>query len=173
MYNSNLILYDRKTDTYWSQLDGLAIVGELTGMKLTSVSIDTVTWREWKEEHPDSEVLSLDTGYSRSYGFDPYGGYYEDDFLIFPVEGQDDRVHPKTVIFGVEVNGAYKAYREDDLKELVKIEDTVGGARITLEREDSGLVRVTNLQTGEEIVHVRNFWFSWYAFHPDTDLYSK
>jgi hypothetical protein len=45
-------MYDRKTDTYWSQLDGLAIIGELTGMKLTMVSIDTVTWREWKDAHP-------------------------------------------------------------------------------------------------------------------------
>ncbi len=173
LYNSNLVMYDRKTDSYWTQIDGLAIVGELTGTKLTPVSIDTVTWREWKIAHPDSEVLSQETGFSRPYGRDPYGNYYEDSFLLFPVEGRDDRIHPKTVIFGIEVNGVYKAYREDDLKELKTIEDTVNGVRIKIERDDAGIVKINNLDTGEEIVKERDFWFAWYAFHPDTELYSK
>ena len=171
LYNSNLVMYDRKTDSYWSQIDGLAIVGELTGTKLTPVSIDTVVWRDWKNEHPDSEVLSQETGFSRAYGRDPYGSYYEDSFLFFPVENEDDRIHPKTVIFGVKVNGIYKAYKEDDLKQLKTIEDTVGGVEIKVERENSGIVRVTNLETGEEIVKERDFWFAWYAFHPETELY--
>ncbi len=173
LYNSNLVMYDRKTDSYWSQLDNIAIVGELAGNKLTPVSIDTVVWRDWKKEHPDSEVLSQDTGFGRSYGVDPYGSYYEDSFIFFPVENRDDRVHPKTVIFGIAVNGVYKAYKEDDLEESKVIEDTVGEVRIKLEREDSGTVRVTNLETGEEIVKERGFWFAWYAFHPDTELYTK
>ena len=173
LYNSNLVLYDRKTDSYWSQLDEMAIVGELAGTKLTPISIDTVVWRDWKKEHPDSEVLSQDTGFTRDYGRDPYGSYYEDSFLFFPVENRDDRVHPKTVIFGIKINGVYKAYKEDDLEELKAIEDTVSGVRIKIEREDSGTVRVTSLETGEKIVKERGFWFAWYAFHPDTELYIK
>ncbi len=172
LYNSNLVLYDRKTDTYWTQLDGLAIVGELTGTKLTPVSVNTVVWRDWKEAYPDSEVLSRETGFSKPYGRDPYGNYYEESYLLFPVENSDDRVHPKTVVFGVEIDGTYKAYKEDDLKELETIEDTVGGVKIEIEREDSGIVRITNLETGEEIVAERGFWFAWYAFHPDTELYT-
>ncbi len=176
LYNSNLVMYDRKTDSYWSQIEGLAIVGELTGTKLTPLSIDTVVWRDWKKGHPDSEVLSQETGfvdYYDIYGQDPYGSYYEDSFLLFPVENEDDRIHPKTVIFGVEVNGTYKAYQEDDLKNMKTIEDTVGGVSIRIEREDSGIVSFTNLETGEEIVKERGFWFAWYAFHPDTELYTK
>ncbi len=173
LYNSNLVLYDRKTDSYWSQLDEMAIVGELAGTRLTPISVDTVVWRDWKKEHPDSEVLSQETGFVRSYGVDPYGSYYEDSFILFPVENTDDRVHPKTNIFGIEVNGAFKAYQEDDLIELKTIEDTVGGVRIRLERDDAGVVRVTNLETGEEVVKDRGFWFAWYAFHPDTELYVK
>ncbi len=164
-------MYDRKTDSYWSQLDSLAIVGELTGTRLIELSIDTVVWRDWKKAHPDSEVLSQDTGFRRDYGRDPYGSYYEDSFLFFPVEHEDDRVHPKTVIFGIEVNGAYKAYQEDDLEELKVIEDSVGGVGIKIEKEDAGTVRVTNLETGEEIIKERGFWFAWYAFHPETELY--
>ncbi len=116
-------------------------------------------------------MLSQDTGFSRRYGVDPYGSYYEDSFVFFPVENVDDRIHPKTVIFGVEVNGSYKAYQEDDLKELNVIEDTVSGVNIRLERDESGIVTVINRETGGEIVKERGFWFAWYAFHPDTELY--
>jgi len=172
LYNSNLVMYDRKTDTYWSQIDGNAIVGELTGQELKAISIDTVVWRDWKKAHPDSEVLSQNTGFTRSYGRDPYGNYYEDSFLIFPVENSDDRVHPKTVVFGVEVEGVFKAYQEDVLIEQGVIEDVVGGVNIKVERDKAGIVKITNVDTGEEIVKERDFWFAWYAFHPDTGLYT-
>jgi hypothetical protein len=173
LYNSNLVMYDRMTETYWTQIDGKAIIGELTGMELNDVSIDTVVWRDWKKEHPDSEVLSKDTGFSRQYGRDPYGNYYEDSFVMFPVEHEDNRVHPKTVIFGIEVNGFYKAYREDDLLKNPVIEDTVNGVKIRVTRSTDGTVRVMNQDTGEEIVKERDFWFAWYAFHPDTALYES
>ena len=166
-------MYDRKTNTYWTQIDGLAVVGELTGMTLKPVSLDTVVWREWKIAHPDSEVLSKDTGFSRSYGRDPYGNYYEDSFLMFPVENEDDRIHPKTVVFGIEVNGKYRAYKEDDLMENPFIEDSVDGISIRVTRSMDGIVRIENLESGEEIVKERDFWFAWYAFHPDTTLYER
>lgn len=173
LFNSNLVMYDRKTETYWSQIDGRAIVGELTGQKLKEVSIDTVTWREWKAEHDDSLVLSKDTGFSRQYGKDPYGNYYEDSFLFFPVENEDNRVPPKTVIFGIEINGEHKAYAEEDVKKAGTIQDRVGGEPITVTRDKAGIVKIVNSDTGEEIVKERGFWFSWYAFHPDTSLYQK
>lgn len=173
LYNSNLVMYDRKTNSYWTQIDGLAVVGELTGTKLKPISIDTVTWRDWKKEHPDSEVLNRNTGYFRPYGKDPYGSYYEDSFVFFPVEAQDKRVHPKTVIFGIYINGVYKAYKEDDLIDLKIIEDTVNKVNIKVERDSAGIVKITNTDTGEEIIKERDFWFAWYAFHPDTTLYEK
>lgn len=171
LYNSNLVMYDRKTDTYWTQIDGKAIIGELTGRELKEISIDTVSWLDWKEAHPDSEVLSQDTGYSRAYGRDPYGSYYEDSFLMFPVENSDKSIHPKTVIFGIEVNGVYKAYKEEDLMRMDTFEDTVSNMRIRITRDDAGIVRIIGVETGEEIVKERDFWFAWYAFHPDTLLY--
>ena len=174
LFNSNLVMYDRKTDTYWTQIGGQAIIGELTGMKLEPVSIDTVTWRDWKAAHPDSEVLSQNTGFFRDYGRDPYGNYYEDSFLIFPVDNEDDRIHPKTVIYGIEVDGVYKAYEEDDVinagGELI---DAVSGVNVKVERDSAGLVKITNTDTGEEIVKERDFWFAWYAFHPNTGLYES
>ncbi len=168
LYQSNLIMYDRVTDTYWQQIDGNAIVGELVGQELVEVSIDTVVWRDWKVAHPDSEVLSQETGYSRPYGKDPYGSYYENSNLFFPVDEQDNRIHAKTQIVGVEINGAYKAYRRDDVS---LIEDTVGGVSITLQKLDDGRIVIEDSE-GNEIVKEEDFWFAWYAFHPTTELYS-
>jgi hypothetical protein len=171
LYNSNLVMYDRKTNSYWTQIDGLAVVGELTGTELEAVSIDTVVWRDWKKAHPKADVLSQETGFSRAYGRDPYGSYYEDSFLIFPVDEEDDRVHPKTVVFGIEVKGKFSAYTEIDLKEAGTIEDTVGGVDIKVHRDQDGTVKITEVDSGREIVKERDFWFAWYAFHPDTKLY--
>ncbi len=171
LYNSNLVMYDRKTSSYWTQIGGLAIVGELAGTQLEAVSIDTVVWRDWKVAHPESEVLSQDTGFSRDYGRDPYGSYYEDSFVPFPLENEDDRIHPKTVVFGIEVNGEFSAYVEDDLKKKPVIKDTVGGVDIEVRRKRDGTVKITEAESGQEIVKERDFWFAWYAFHPKTKLY--
>jgi len=175
LYNSNLVMYDDKTDTYWQQIDGDAIVGELTGMELKELSVDTLVWRDIKNSpnFEGTEVLSQNTGMNRNYGRDPYGNYYEDSFLIFPVEDSDDRIHPKTVIFGIEINGNYKAYQEDDLIELKEINDIVNGVSIKVERSEEGIVKITNLETNEEIVKERDFWFAWYAFHTDTELWEE
>jgi hypothetical protein len=171
LYQSNLIMYDEETNTYWQQIDGKAIYGELTGQELEEVSIDTVVWKDWKTVHPDSEVLSQDTGINRNYGKDPYGSYYEDSFLIFPVENENNIIHPKTIIFGIEVDGQYKAYKEEDLVVLGTIEDVVNNVSIKLERDNVGIVSVTNIESGEEIIKERDMWFAWYAFHPETSLY--
>ncbi len=171
LYNSDLVMYDRKTDTLWDQVTGRAIIGELTGMRLKQVPIDTVTWEDWKKLHPDTKVLSRETGFIRSYGRTPYGDYDTSRSIYFPVENEDLRLHPKEVIFGVEINGRYKAYTEEDLKKLGKIEDTFNGANLIVERSESGIVTVKNKDINEDIIPVRSFWFAWFAFHPDTELY--
>ena len=94
LYNSNLVMYDRQTQTYWSQIDGLAIVGELSGQALASIAVETVRWSEWRTAHPDSEVLSQETGFDRDYGRDPYITYYANNSICFPVQGRDDRIPP-------------------------------------------------------------------------------
>jgi hypothetical protein len=170
LYNSNLVMYDRLTDTYWTQIEGKAIVGELTGMKLEPISIDTVAWGVWKSIHPEAEVLSRVTGHSRRYGVDPYGSYYSNLSVWFPVENEDGRLHPKEVIFGIEVNGEYKAYPEREVLGSGLIEDVVGGEAVMIAEDGNGVVRITK-SNGEEVVKERDFWFAWVAFHPETALY--
>ncbi len=167
LYNSNLVMYDRLTETYWSQIDGVGIVGKHAGVTLDPVPIDTVTWGGWKEGNPDAKVLNRNTGYMRDYGEDPYGSYYNDSNLFFPVENEDNSIHPKTVVHGVGLNGAFKAYPEDRING--SFTDTVGNVTLRIEKEDG--VTITRTDTGERVAAERSFWFAWYAFHPDTELY--
>ena len=171
LYNSNLVMYDRVTGSYWTQIDGLAIVGNRSGDRLARISVNTVTWGAWKASHPDTLVLDRETGFDRPYGHEPYGGYNEDSYVWFPVENRDDRLHPKTAVIGIEVNGTSAAYPEHDLDTLGVIEDRVGGLRVRLERDSDGCVRVTCPTTGEVLSSQQSFWFAWIAFHPDTELY--
>jgi len=171
LYNSNLVMYDEETDTYWSQIDGKAIVGELTGQELTAISIDTVVWKDFVSDNSNAEVLSRETGMDRPYGQSAYASYFANDFLLFDVENEDTekKIKNKDVVFGVELNGKYKAYTEASLIERGEIVDEGFGVRVT--RTSEGIVVVTSLDTNEEIVKERDFWFAWFAFHPETELY--
>ncbi len=171
LYNSDLVMYDRKTDTYWDQITGRAIVGELTGMRLKQIPIDTVRFSDWKKAHPDTVVLSTDTGSRRDYTDNPYLGYDEVSAIYFSVDNLDERLHPKAVVHGVELEDRYVAFPDSELAKGSTVEYVLDGKTLTVEKNDFGIVSVTLKETGSEIVPVRGFWFAWAAFHPDTELY--
>lgn len=175
LHNSDLVMYDRYEGNLWQQITGEGIVGPAArrNEKLKQVPIITTTWGEWKKEHPNTQVLSKDTGHSRNYDQYPYGTYEQDDQLLFGVKGLDKSLQIKTEVYGVEINGSSKAYPESAFDKEKVIEDTVGNTAIRLERTESGQVKVTNLQTQEEIIPTRLFWFAWASFHPDTELYVR
>lgn len=173
LHNSDLVMYDRYEGSLWQQITGEAIVGPAARRDevLVKVPIITVPWSQWKAEHPDSQVLSRDTGFLRDYDQYPYGTYEEDDELLFGVKGLDRSLLIKTVVYGVEVNGASKAYPESIFEKSTVVKDAVGGVPLTLTKEPNGEIKVTNTKTGEAIIPIRLFWFAWAAFHPETELY--
>ncbi|AJM92225.1 DUF3179 domain-containing protein [Nitrosopumilus piranensis] len=132
LYNSNLLMYDRLTESYWSQALGKAVKGELTGYQLDLVPFDVITWGDWKKLHPDTLVLTTDTGYIRSYATDPYGNYYTEPRIMFPVENNDDRMHPKEIIIGFNQDGIYKAYKQSDIESKTIINDSIGDVPLVL-----------------------------------------
>jgi hypothetical protein len=77
LYLSALVMYDRQTESLWSQVERTAIAGALTGTTLELVPVTMVRWGDWRQTHPDGHVLSRDTGYNRAYGTNPYVGYDE------------------------------------------------------------------------------------------------
>jgi hypothetical protein len=132
LYNSNLLMYDRWTESYWSQALGIAVTGELTGMQLKTIPFDVITWGDWKKLHPETLVLTTDTGHLRSYATDPYGDYYTDPRIIFPVDNSDDRMHPKEIILGFNEDGIYKAYKQNDVEIKKIINDDIGNTSLML-----------------------------------------
>lgn len=132
LYNSNLVMYDRSTDSLWSEALGLAIKGDLTGYNLKTYPSDIVRWGDWKLLYPDSQVLTEKTGFIRPYGTDPYGDYYSQPTIYFPVDHQDDRLPPKKIICGYHHGSNYKAYKLDDIESSKIINDDVGGKKILI-----------------------------------------
>jgi len=117
LVNSNLLMYDRQTESEWPQILGRAIDGEMKGASLEEVPLVWTTWEQWKERGPeDALVLSTKTGYIRSYGRDPYGsysgsdrGYYENRDTLFPVLAESERLEPKEVVVGVKTDDTQHA----------------------------------------------------------------
>ena len=80
---SNLIMYDRPTESWWQQATGEAIAGEFTGRQLTFVPAPMVSWADAQTAYPEGDVLSRDTGHTRDYGQNPYPGYDDPDSTPF------------------------------------------------------------------------------------------
>src|SRR5215218_9519998 len=88
--NSDLVMYDRQTESWWQQITAEAVVGELTGERLEVLPSQILSWAEFRRLHPDGEVLSRDTGHSRPYGENPYTGYDQPESSPFLFEGETD-----------------------------------------------------------------------------------
>lgn len=175
LWNSNLVMYDRKTDSLWSQVLGEAIVGEMTGTQLNVLPSDIMRYGDFKKINPDGAVLSRDTGTIRFYGQDPYGDYYTTPGIYFPVGKKDDRLNEKDFILGIVVNGKAKAYLPEVVKRVGKIEDRFEGKTIIVKYEkEIDAVRLFEKKsdgTLDRINPFSAFWFSWVATHPDTEVF--
>ncbi len=117
---SDLVMWDRQTESWWQQFNGEAIVGDLTGTKLEFLPSAIISWADFKSKHPDGQVLSIETGFPRSYGRNPYPGY--DDIKSFPFaftgDLEDGDLPPMARVLGIlPKDGPSEAYSLDLLKE--------------------------------------------------------
>lgn len=135
LYNSNLILYDRSTDSHWSQMLLESVNGKLIGEKAETFAVVETTWKTWKALYPDTKVVSLQTGHSRNYNQYPYGDYRTNhNNLIFPFSPKDQRLPAKERVHGIIINDKAKAYRFESFSEkgLNLIEDDVLGTPVVV-----------------------------------------
>ena len=226
LYRSNKLMYDRATDTLWSQLLGEPVIGPLadSGIKLRLFPVVLTTWGEWVAEHPDTTVLSLDTGYYPPYLYTPedfpnsiYFDYRNQSDTMFPVWNRDARLATKEEVLGLSFGDAHKAYSVEVLRRERVVNDRVGGTQVVIiassrstdtrvyDRDEQvfgltqgdatpgghptslvdsdGVVwRVTEdslvntadpSQTLARLPSHLAFWFGWFAFHPDTEVYGE
>ncbi len=134
LYNSNLIPYDRATDSNWSQMRLDCVNGELMGKRISMVQIVETSWANWKARYPDTEVMTTETGHDRDYDRYPYGSYRTNSQLIFPIDIQDDRLPLKERVLGIIRNGKAKVYRFSDFAESGNqvIQDEFEGQQIVI-----------------------------------------
>ena len=174
LYESAMVMYDRETETYWYHINGLGLQGPLKGERLSILPSSMMLWRDWKEQQPNTQVLSLDTGFSRPYLSNPSVSYAQPNSdPAFPVSRQDARLFPKEQVIGVTVQGISKAY-------LIKavqgksIRDTVHGKQVEVVGDDEGIsAQLFFIEDNKRVPAPSSstFWFAWFAAYPDTELY--
>ncbi len=201
LVNSNLIMYDRDTDTWFPQILAVGIRGPHTGAALVERPVVWTSWRRWRAANPETEVLSTSTGFARNYGRDPYGaynpqsGYYlPDSGRMFPVMNEDGRFPAKSMVLGARTRDAAAAFPLERLREEHRLDLDVNGETFTAIYDaalDSGYVfrGATRAEaaidgagpagvtwTGgpqpESLNTFQAMWFAWAAFYPQTAVHA-
>jgi hypothetical protein len=184
--DSDLVMYDRQTESWWQQFSGQALVGGLAGKKLRQLPARIVSWREFRRMHASGLVLNRDTGFVRDYGTNPYAGY--DDIASPPIfaarNEDDDRLPPKERVVYVEVGEKAFAIPFSVLadKRTIELETDAGelvvrwrpgvasalDAAAIAEGRDVG--SASALLNGEPVPFNEPFWFAVAAFRPDIEI---
>jgi hypothetical protein len=200
LVNSNLIMFDRDTDTWFPQVLAIGIQGPHQGAALVERPMVWTTWERWRTIHPDTAVLSTDTGFARNYHRDPYGaynprsGYYvPDSGTMFPLMHTDTRFPPKAEVIGARTAEAAVAFPLPRLREAGRAELEANGTVFTAlydEALDTGYVfrgrsdataeiggtgpQAVTWPEGAGLEPVNSFqamWFAWAAFYPETAVH--
>lgn len=225
LFRSNKLMYDRQTRTLWNQLTGEPVQGELvgTGVSLDLLPVVLTTWEAWQEQHPNTLVLDIDTGFNRNYELGAaYGSYFSAEETMFPVWQRSELLETKDQVYAITVDGLPKAYPLDLIAEQQVINDVVNGRNLVV-IGTRGIVDVTSNRgheyspgsevrvfdrgdldfsptdnpdvvvsadgvewtiTEAELVasdgrtqprysgHLA-YWYGWFAFFPNTDLYGQ
>ena len=178
LHGSDLIMWDRQTQSWWQQLTGEGIAGELAGSQLILMPSSIVSWTDLRVGHPDGLALSRDTGFDRGYGSNPYAGYDRADTPPFLFQGNlDGRLLPKERVVALTINGVAAAVPYTTLKQQRVIHYTVGeqdlvvffkpGTRSALDRH----VIADSTAVGTTGVFATSFEGRKLTFHNDGDAF--
>ena len=196
LLNSNLVMFDRDTESYFSQIAATGLTGDHAGNALDEVNLIWTTWGEWRVQHPVTKVLSDDTGHMRNYSSDPYGrynprgGYYSAREVIFPLMHESDAHHPKEMVVGARTAEASVHVVLDDLK-THRVQQTGSFVAVYDASFSTGhiyradvLPEITPLEDNryaidgetyapdalplDALVSIEAFFFAWNAFYPSS-----
>ncbi|WP_435194456.1 DUF3179 domain-containing protein [Natronomonas sp. EA1] len=165
LYKNDLVMYDEKTGSLWSQIMATAINGPRTGERLSLVPAALTTWGEWKAEYPDSLVLRpppesntvVGRHATRDYDRNPYAGYTSSRQIGIGGEYDDERLHPKTQVIGVATEDAARAYPLDAVLRAGVVNDTVGDRPVVVTTHgEASLVAYIRTVDGETLTFERD-----------------
>jgi hypothetical protein len=191
LWNSNVLLYDRREDgageSLWSQVHMKAVTGPAAceGLELKLLPSELTSWRDWQARHPKTTVMSRQTGHLRKYDVSPYRAYFSNDRLMFPalqVKKKPERFLNKEPLIVVNVGDKWKAYAIRDIKLVAGrqsvddgdgfIEDVVGGKRLRIEYiEDGNSSRAKLIDDSAEVPAAYMCWFALASMLPEAEIY--
>ena len=168
LWNSNLVFQDQETESLWVQILQRSVDGSLAGQELEVYPSSEMTWDGFKGAYPYGTVLSRTTGYDRDYTRDPYNEYQEDHSILYSLTHMDERMNSKERVLGVVSADGAKAYELSLFENESELYDAVGSADLTIEADSDQLY----VNSTDEVVAYKTFWFCWAAAHPETELYN-
>lgn len=172
LWNANLLMYDRQTESLWSQVRHQAVTGPRAGTRLNVISSTLTHWRTWKKKHPDTEVLSRKTGYIRDYHVDPYEDFYAGRWgLRIPglslVKGEEE----KEMMVGILLGDKAKAYPLKLVKQLRVLQDQIEGRSLTLRYDPATDALQAEDERGQPLVTTIAYWYVWKGVHRNSQRY--
>lgn len=170
LYQSDVLMYDRESNSLWSQLMMKGVSGPGKGTRLTLLPSEHMTWSAWRERYPQGQVLSTDTGHSRDYRATAYSSYFATEQTMFPVPQTRRELRNKEWIVGIILGGTAKAYPLEQLPSN-PVKDRIGKHEITVRHDAAARRPVVLDAAGDPVPHVVAFWFAWQAFYPQTELW--
>lgn len=168
LYNSNVLMYDRRDKGLWSQLGMRAVSGPLVGTALDMLPVQIVSFDRFKAAYPKAQIVSNKTGHQRNYGQSPYESYFARDGLMVPVKGVGDALPRKTLGVGVATDGHAWFVPADLCRDGYTLSTPAGDVRLTA---DGAGVRVDSAPEG--VRTAQTFYYSWSAFYPETEVVNK
>lgn len=143
----------------------------MTGKELATLPHRLTSWKKWKKSHPDTLVLSSDTGHKRDYSKDPYEDYYKSPFSFFG-SSPPPTLPEKTLVIGIEFKGMKRAYPLEEFKRLKRpVKDRIGSVELSINLNGLGGEVTASGEDGMKIEGLITYWFVWHKFHPDTTVY--
>ena len=173
LYQSDVLMYDRQTESLWSQLAMKCVAGGQVGTELRWLVSEQLSFAAWRAKYPDGSVLAPPTGTAKNYGASPYARYENSPDTMFPVPMHRSDLPAKSWGIGTRVNGTAMGYPVALLGQYPTIQDEIHGVAIEVEY-DAGKrqATVTETASGRKVPSVSVYWFAWQAFYPDTELWT-
>ena len=173
LYNSDVLLYDRQTGSLWSQIMSQAVTGPMRHTKIDLLPSRHTNWADWRELHPETLVLSTDTGYQRNYSSSPYLSYEQSNRLMFDVEIRNRAYANKDLVLGLSIGDRHRAYPLEELEKqgAERFNDELAEQQFTVVWSESANSAHVLDQSETEIPTVLAYWFAWYTFHPQTEIF--
>jgi len=169
LYNSGFLMYDRETESLWSQFLGKAVSGPLAGKALRRVRIRQEDLTSWRTRVGSTRVLERPSP-GIDYRFSPFERYLVENSVRYPVKARDERFHAKELVLGVVVGGKARAYLGSMLtREGGWAEDVFHGRKIQIDYSTE--LSVFRWEAPDDVEVTEAYWFAWKAFHPDTEVW--